>query len=111
MTENNLFSSNNYVAIEVTDLAAAKNFYQNILGFKLIEEKENQLMFNTGHMMLFVDKGESSHTPVPSFNVSDFAAAKEKLLANGCTIEREGNNWLWFMDPFGMTYDIIGKKP
>ena len=110
MTENNLFSSNECIAIEVTDMAAAKNFYQNVLGFKLVEEKEKQLLFNTGHMLLFVDKGETAHTPVPSLNVSDFAAAREKLIANGCTIVREGKDWLWFRDPFGMTFDIIGKR-
>lgn len=77
------------------------------MGFKLIEEKKNQLVFETGNFLLYVDKGESTHLPVPSFTVKDFTEANELLVNHGCSIVREGKNWLWFKDPFGMIYDII----
>jgi catechol 2,3-dioxygenase-like lactoylglutathione lyase family enzyme len=102
-----LFKSNRAVEINVTDIAKAKEFYGNVMRFKLIVEKENQLVFETGNFVLYVDKGVSACLPVPSYTVKNFTEAKELLLNNGCSIVREGKNWLWFKDPFGMIYDII----
>ncbi len=110
MNNNVSFKTNNCVAINVIDLEKPKLFYRDVLGLKLVEEKEDQLVFDAGHFLLFVDKNKDWHPPVPSFSVSDFSQAKELLLANGCEITREGKDWLWFKDPFGMVYDVIGKK-
>ncbi len=110
MQENkNNFKSNDCVAINVKELGKSGAFYRDILGFKLIEEKEDQLVFDTGHFKLFVDKGEASHPPVPSFSVDDIELAKKRLTENGCKIVRGGKSWFWFEDPFGMVFDVIQK--
>lgn len=107
MEDKTFFKSNRAICINVTDMGKAKEFYGNFMGFKLIEEKENQLVYETGNLVLYVDKGDEACLPVPSFTVKDFTKAKEHLINNGCSILREGKNWLWFKDPFGMIYDII----
>jgi catechol 2,3-dioxygenase-like lactoylglutathione lyase family enzyme len=110
MTNNNLsFKSNDCIAIGLSDLKKAKEFYGNLLGFKLVEEKENLLAFDTGHFILYVDKNDKSRLPIPSFIVDDIEKAKTILSENNCKIITGGKNWFWFEDPFGIVYDIIQK--
>lgn len=107
MPQEKQFTSNNCVAVCISDLNKAKEFYGGVMGFKLVEENESQLLFDTGHFKLYVDKQNESHPPVPSFTVGDFAKAKVLLENNGCTIIKGGKNWMWFKDPFGNVFDAV----
>ena len=110
MQENkNKFTSNDCIAIGVKDIEKPKLFYRDIMGFRLVEESDKQLLFDTGLIKFYVDKEEESHSPIPSFIVNDVELTKQNLIENGCKIVREGKNWFWFKDPFGMVYDIIQK--
>lgn len=46
------FRTDGNIAIHVTDLNKAEDFYGNVLGFKLIDKTEKYLMFNTGEIIL-----------------------------------------------------------
>jgi catechol 2,3-dioxygenase-like lactoylglutathione lyase family enzyme len=105
-----MFKSNNCVAIHLEDITAAENFYTNVMKFRLLTKSEAYLEYDTGHFLLYVNRGLNTEPPIPSFTVKDIAAAKRSLLENGCVILREDSNSLYFRDPFGITYDVIEGK-
>lgn len=101
------FQSNNCVAIHVKDLKKAEKFYTGVMGFTLLGKSGKQLEYQTGHFLLFVNKGSKTQSPIPSFNVKSVIEAKGLLKKNGCTILVDRGNSLYFRDPFGIVYDII----
>jgi catechol 2,3-dioxygenase-like lactoylglutathione lyase family enzyme len=104
-----MFRSNNCVAIHLEDIAAAENFYTNVMKFKLLTRSEVNLEYDTGHFLLYVNRDLNTQ-PIPSFTVKDIGAARKFLLENGCSILREDKSSLYFRDPFGITYDVIEGK-
>jgi catechol 2,3-dioxygenase-like lactoylglutathione lyase family enzyme len=105
-----MFRSNNCVAIHLTDISAAENFYTNVMKFKLLSRTEKSLEYDTGHFLLYVKADLNPGPPIPSFTVKDIQKAKEALVANGCTILREDGHSLYFQDPFGVLYDVVEDK-
>jgi catechol 2,3-dioxygenase-like lactoylglutathione lyase family enzyme len=105
-----MFKSNNCVAIHLVDIAAAENFYTNVMKFRLLTRSEGQLEYDTGHFLLYVNRDLNTQPPIPSFTVKDIEAARRFLLENGCVILREDQRSLYFRDPFGITYDVIEGK-
>jgi catechol 2,3-dioxygenase-like lactoylglutathione lyase family enzyme len=107
------FRSNNDVAIQVPDLARAEAFYAGVLGFRLIARDEESLEFETGALRLYVNRDPAvMRSFVPSFDVSDAAAARRLLEAAGCTAVPMGTNTpgVYIQDPFGFTFDIIQRR-
>jgi catechol 2,3-dioxygenase-like lactoylglutathione lyase family enzyme len=43
-----MFKSNNCVAIHLKDIAAAENFYTNVMKFRLLTRSEAHLGYDTG---------------------------------------------------------------
>jgi catechol 2,3-dioxygenase-like lactoylglutathione lyase family enzyme len=105
-----MFKSNNCVAIHLVDITAAENFYTNVMKFRLLARSEEQLEYDTGHFLLYVNRDLNTRPPIPSFTVKDIEAARRFLLENGCVILREDQRSLYFRDPFGITYDVIEGK-
>jgi catechol 2,3-dioxygenase-like lactoylglutathione lyase family enzyme len=105
-----MFRSNNCVAIHLEDITAAENFYSNIMKFRLLTRSEEYLEYDTGHFLLYVNRGLNTQPPIPSFTVKDIQAARRFLSDNGCVILREDKRSLYFRDPFGITYDVIEGK-
>ena len=105
-----MFKSNNCVAIHLVDITAAENFYTNVMKFRLLAKSEEQLEYDTGHFLLYVNRDLNTQPPIPSFTVRDIEAARRFLLENGCVILREDQRSLYFRDPFGITYDVIEGK-
>jgi len=105
-----MFKSNNCVAIHLTDISAAENFYTNVMKFRLLARSDRQLEYDTGHFLLHVNRDLNTQPPIPSFTVKDIGTARKCLLENGCIILREDQNSLYFRDPFGITYDLIEGK-
>jgi glyoxylase I family protein len=123
-----LFSSVNHVAIIVSDLDVARDFYTNKLGFTLlhaIERKERQ------STILYLDAGNciielfSFPNPPPrpshpeacglrhlAFTVEDLNAAIKELHKNGITTEpvrvdaRTGKRHTFFPDPDRLPIEI-----
>ncbi len=101
------FKTNNCIAIKVSELDKAEKFYSGLLGFTLKSKSEKTLEYDTGHLMLYVEKSDISQPPVPSISVANAEEAKELLINNGCKIVSEFKGGFWFNDPFGITYDVI----
>jgi catechol 2,3-dioxygenase-like lactoylglutathione lyase family enzyme len=101
------FRSNRDVAFEVKDLAAAEAFYGGVMGFELVERKGEALVYETGHLTLYVSESGDPHPPVLSFRVGDLGEARRHLEENGCEVTEEWGRALYFRDPFGVVHDII----
>jgi len=102
-----MFRSNNCVAIHLSDLGAAEDFYTSVMKFELLAKTGKYLEYDTGHFLLYINKDANQSAPIPSFCVSDIGIAKKTLLQNGCSVLREDRSSLYFRDPFGITYDVI----
>ena len=102
------FISNAQIAIHVTDLARAREFYRDKLGFRLIDETAEQLVFETGRFRLYVNKDTVVLPFIPALEVRDYKAAREYLLNGGCEIVRDlpESKALYFRDPLGQLLDI-----
>jgi len=106
------FKTDGDLAIHVTDMLKAENFYSNVLGFNLINKDQYQLVYDTGTCCLYINKDEKVTSFIPALEVQNYEEAKAHLIKNGCKIIKEfkGHNALYFTDPFGLTIDIIEKK-
>lgn len=111
------------------DIEKAKKFYGDIMGLKIIEEKEGiGLEFEGGHQVFIYPKDD--HQPatftVLNFNVNDITAAVHKLSGLGVNFESysgelmtdengifwgkkhgSGPNIAWFKDPAGNFLSVI----
>lgn len=104
------FRSNRDVAFEVGDIGEAERFYGGVMGFELVERRDKTLVYETGHLTLYINESEVPHPPVLSFRVENLAEAKEHLTGNGCEIVVEWPRALYFRDPLGVVHDIIEEK-
>jgi catechol 2,3-dioxygenase-like lactoylglutathione lyase family enzyme len=95
------------VIIKAPDLAAARAFYEGVLGFDLFMDEPGMLGLETGALRLFVEKAPASG-PVLDFLVDDIEAAKAALLAAGCAIVEEDPSVprVYVRDPFGLTFNL-----
>lgn len=101
------FSSNSCVAIHLKNLEDAEKFYSDVMGFKLKKKSKDQLEYDTGHFLLYINKSSEIQSPIPSFTVKNMVEAKNRLKESGCKILVDRKNSLYFQDPFGMVYDLI----
>jgi catechol 2,3-dioxygenase-like lactoylglutathione lyase family enzyme len=106
------FISNGLFAIHVNDLAKARDFYCDKLGFRLLSESDEQLVLETGRFRLYVNHDDQVLPFVPALEVEDYEAAKEFLKSLGCEIVREWpkSKALYFRDPLGQLIDIKETK-
>jgi catechol 2,3-dioxygenase-like lactoylglutathione lyase family enzyme len=105
-----MLRSNNCVAIHLTDISAAENFYTNVMKFEMVSRTEKSVEYDAGTFLLNVQADLNPGPPIPSFPVKEIRAAKEGLIANGCTILRDDGSSLCFMDPFGIVYCVAEEK-
>lgn len=107
------FKTDGNFAIHVPDLGKAEAFYSNALGFKLLSKSTNHLEYDTGAIRLYVNKDRRIIPFIPALEVKDYNEAKAHLIDNGCKIIKEfrGHKALYFTDPFGITIDMIERKP
>jgi catechol 2,3-dioxygenase-like lactoylglutathione lyase family enzyme len=99
------------IIIKVDGVKAAKAFYRDVLGFRLVDDDDRMLGFETGSFMLFVEPGEPSG-PVFELKVDDAAAAKAELLAKGCILVEEDPKRprLYLRDPFGIVFNLTQRS-
>jgi catechol 2,3-dioxygenase-like lactoylglutathione lyase family enzyme len=103
----NGFRSSRDIIIRTEDWAGATDFYANALGLEIVHRAENIVGFEAGAFRIYVEKGKP-HSPVFEFLVPNVQAAKERLLAAGCTLLEENASVprCYIRDPYGMTYNI-----
>jgi catechol 2,3-dioxygenase-like lactoylglutathione lyase family enzyme len=105
------FQSNKDVAIHVSDLKRAEQFYAGVLGLRVIARSDSQLHLDAGSFNLWVNVADAARSFIPSFDVPDYEAAERHLVAAGCKkiqSSTEGG-YAYFQDPFGFTFDIIAR--
>ena len=76
--------------LPATDLARAKQFYQDTLGLAIVLEMEAHIMFRTGagsQIMLYPRGATTADHTVCSFDVPDVEAAVAELRGQGVTFE------------------------
>ena len=105
------FATDGNVAMHVTDLEKAENFYGRILGFKLLKKTNERLVYDTGKITLYIVKDDRIIPFIPALEVDDYDKAKQYLVKNGCRISKEWpeERALYFEDPFGVVIDIVEK--
>lgn len=79
------------VALTVTNVDAARTFYRDRLGLRLMFEANNMLFFDVGGTPLMIARDEARQRPVRPggilyFHVEDFAAALARLQGTRATL-------------------------
>jgi catechol 2,3-dioxygenase-like lactoylglutathione lyase family enzyme len=97
----------NDVMLRITDFAAAKSYYNGVLGFPIVAEAENLLGFDLGAFVLYFEHGDDNGS-VFEFQVLDVTQAKERLLAQGCALLEEDPDIprCYMRDPFGLIFNV-----
>ena len=95
------------VMFRIGDLAEAKAFYHEALGFPIVTENERVIGFDTGAIVIYFERGEPNGA-VFEFEVSDVQAAKVQLLRDGCTLVEENPALprCYMLDKFGVTFNL-----
>ena len=107
---------------------AAKRFYEDVLGLRLLEDSPFALVFAAGTTTVRVQKVESvkasAHTAL-GWEVDDIAAAVRALSNRGVNFERfpgmsqdeagvwrtpDGSSVAWFRDPDGNTLSLAQRS-
>jgi len=103
----NSFRASRDVIIRTETFDAAARFYESVLGLKKFHDDKSLAGFETGAFRLFVERGPK-HGAVFDFLVPDMQAAKEALLAAGCTVIEEDPAVprCYIRDPYGLTFNI-----
>ena len=104
-----VFRANHEVAVHVTDLEEARRFYQGLLGFHLVEEGEDGLVFDAGPFHLYVIPHSEAICPILSMDVDDLETARARLAEGGAEVVRETEDGLDFEDPFGILWDVVRR--
>ncbi len=109
-----------------TNCEAARDFYENKLGLKLIEDGEYAIVYDAGGTMLRVQKAQKLDPPqftVLGWQVDDIAAKIKELVARGVVFNQYGMDFIpqdelgvwttsdgakiaWFADPDGHTFSL-----
>jgi methylmalonyl-CoA/ethylmalonyl-CoA epimerase len=77
------------IAVTVSDLARAKDFYRNTLGMKFLFDAGNMAFFQCGDIRFMIGAGNNTPTgrgaTILYFKVDDIQAAHAQLCAQGVT--------------------------
>ncbi len=101
------FKASRDIIIRTENWAEALQFYRSVLNLPMTERGETIAGFETGSFCLYVEHGKE-HGPVFEFLVPDVQAAKQKLVAAGCSVIEEdpGIPRCYIGDPYGMIFNV-----
>jgi predicted enzyme related to lactoylglutathione lyase len=107
----NTFKTSRDIIVRTENWSEALKFYGSVLGLPITDRGETIVGFKTGSFCLYVERGKD-HGPVFDFLVSDIQAAKEQLVAAGCTVIEENPKIprCYVRDPYGMIFNV-GQSP
>ena len=107
------YTTDTNLAIHVPDLAKAKQFYNDVLGFYLLEETEDRLVFDTGSLTLFVARDVIIMPFIPALGVKDLDVARQHLETHNGKVVRDftPTRSFYFEDPFGIVWDVNSLDP
>lgn len=113
------------VALTVTNLDEAKNFYREVLGMRFLFDAGTMAFFQCGTVRLLLGTGEATHTPgkgtILYFRVSDMEAVCATIREKGIIfteephlVARMKSHDLWiafFNDPSGNPLGLMAELP
>lgn len=114
--------------ITTADAAAARTFYEGVLGLTFVSDNEHLMLFQSGGSRLALQKGAAANPrpgTVLGWNVRDLRSAVRELMGRGVAFERYGMEQMpqdelgvwspapghgvaWFKDPDGATLSVSG---
>lgn len=108
------FVANNELALHVPDPAAAEKFYTSILGCTVFDRTPDCISLSNGPLNLYLlrDPKPAHDAVVPSFNVTNRAAAIAQLQAAGCVLVPIGPHApgeFYVKDPHGILFDVVER--
>jgi catechol 2,3-dioxygenase-like lactoylglutathione lyase family enzyme len=97
----------NEVIFRARDLEKVRAYYEGVLGFPIVLEKDGMIGFDSGALNLYFERGEPNGA-VFEYAVEDLQRAKNDLVAAGCTIVEENPAVprVYLRDPFGLVFNI-----
>lgn len=109
-----MFRGNNELALHVPDPALAESFHAGVLGCTVVNRSPECIALETGALKLYLlrDPTRSHEAVVPSFDVTDRAAALARLQAAGCTLVPIGPHapgGSYVRDPHGVLFDVVER--
>ncbi len=110
------------IALTVTDLARAKEFYKDVLGMTFLFDAGNMVFFQCGDIRLMIGTGETpGGGTILYFKVADIQQTYAALQQQGVLfaqpphlVARMPNHELWlaaFQDPDGNTLELMSELP
>jgi predicted enzyme related to lactoylglutathione lyase len=107
----NAFRASRDIIVRTENWSEALMFYGSVLGLPIAGRGEAIVGFETGAFCLYVEQGKE-HGPVFEFLVPDIQAAKQELVAAGCTAIEENPKIprCYIRDPYGMVFNV-GQSP
>jgi catechol 2,3-dioxygenase-like lactoylglutathione lyase family enzyme len=95
------------ILIQAQDPREAAAFYVEQLGFEVTAESDDLISLHGDNINLFIERGPALG-PVLEVTVTSVAAAKQKLLAQGCRILKDEPDVprVYVQDPFGLIYNL-----
>ena len=110
------FVANNELALHVADPAAAEKFYTEVLGCVVFNRAQDCISLTNGVLKFYLlrDPAPTHDTVIPSFSVTNRAAALARLQSAGCALVPIGPhapNESYVRDPFGIVFDVLERAP
>jgi catechol 2,3-dioxygenase-like lactoylglutathione lyase family enzyme len=98
------------ILIQAQDPRKAASFYVEHLGFEITEEMPDLVSLHGKHINLFIERGPALG-PVLEVTVDSVAAAKARLVDNGCEIVKDEPDFprCYVKDPFGLIYNLTSQ--
>jgi catechol 2,3-dioxygenase-like lactoylglutathione lyase family enzyme len=108
------FVANNELALHVADPEAAEKFYTEVLGCTVFERAPDCISLSNGPLKLYLlrDPATTHGAVVPSFNVTNRAAALARLKTAGCVLVPVGPHApgeFYVKDPHGIVFDVVER--
>jgi catechol-2,3-dioxygenase len=108
------FVANNELALHVADPEAAERFYTDVLGCTVFDRTPGCISLSNGPLKLYLlrDPTPTHDTVVPSFNVTNRAAALARLQTAGCVLVPIGPHApgeFYVKDPHGIVFDVVER--
>jgi len=108
------FVANDELALHVSDPAAAEKFYTQVLGCVVVDRAANCISLTNGALKLYLlcDPARTHDAVIPSFSVTNRAAALARLKSAGCALVPVGPHApgeFYVRDPHGIIFDVVER--
>jgi predicted enzyme related to lactoylglutathione lyase len=100
------------IIIQSEDPEAAARFYVEQLGFEITGRSATHISIHGANINFFIERGPKLG-PVFELHVGDVAAAKARLLAQGCKVIKDEPDFprCYIADPHGLMYNLAPYRP